>query len=114
MGQYGQTPIFDYREHSEPEPESKEHTPVFHGQNERNSDIKAEMMMDDLNEPPLFEELGIDVIAIKTRLIEVCKMTLRLDSHLFEYTDLTGPLIIVIAFGIFQMLNGKMHFGYIY
>eukprot|EP00831_Metopus_contortus_P015984 TRINITY_DN16655_c0_g1_i2.p1 TRINITY_DN16655_c0_g1~~TRINITY_DN16655_c0_g1_i2.p1 ORF type:complete len:261 (+),score=44.78 TRINITY_DN16655_c0_g1_i2:123-905(+) len=112
MGQFGQTPVYDYREHPEPEPE--EHSPVFQGQNERHSDIKAEMMMEDLNEPPLLEELGIDAIAIKNRLIEVCKMTMRLDSRLFEDTDLTGPLIIVIAFGIFLMLNGKLHFGYIY
>ena len=36
------------------------------------------------------------------------------DSHIMDDTDLAGPLLFCLAFGGLLLLQGKVHFGYIY
>uniref|UniRef100_A0A7N0VBP2 Protein YIP n=1 Tax=Kalanchoe fedtschenkoi TaxID=63787 RepID=A0A7N0VBP2_KALFE len=48
------------------------------------------------DELPLLEELGINT---------------RLNPHIHEDADLSGPFVLMMAFGLFQLLAGKIHFG---
>ena len=53
--------------------------------------------------------------------MQSCTLPLRLavsrhltPDHLMDDTDLAGPLVFVIVLGIFLLMSGKAHFGYIY
>lgn len=76
----------------------------------------------DENEPPLLEELGInlDHIWLKTKAV-VLPFKLRkhhadvLDPALIvQDADLAGPLALALALGAELLLSGKIQFGYIY
>eukprot|EP00797_Seminavis_robusta_P003720 Sro1236_g255110.2 (227) ;mRNA; f:14051-14731 len=74
------------------------------------------------NEPPLLEELGInlDHILSKTKAVilpfqRVQGNVIHLDpSVIVEDADLAGPLIFGLALGGELLMTGKLHFGYIY
>ncbi|GAB4856444.1 hypothetical protein Ancab_014359 [Ancistrocladus abbreviatus] len=65
-----------------------------------------------LDEPPLLEELEISPTLIwrKTRSL---LNPFRVNSALHEDPDLSGPFLYYVAFGIFQLLAGKVQFGVI-
>ncbi|ANQ09804.1 Uncharacterized protein PCOAH_00043860 [Plasmodium coatneyi] len=64
-------------------------------------------------ELPLLEELGINFDLISKRMKSVF-MFYKIDDTLFENSDLSGPLIIVLALGFILLLAGKASFSYIY
>ncbi|CAH1758582.1 686_t:CDS:2 [Entrophospora sp. SA101] len=66
------------------------------------------------NEPPLLEELGINFGHIKTKSLAVLNPLKTIDKHIMDDTDLAGPLIYCLIFGVSLLLTGKAHFGYIY
>lgn len=79
--------------------------------------------LDDLtNEPPLLEELGINVehIFMKTKAIVIPFRRFSKNSALVEPSmivedaDLAGPLAFALLLGGELMLAGKLQFGYIY
>ena len=65
------------------------------------------------NEPPLLEELGIDVDHIWKRIQSVVFFR-KIGEELINDLDMGGPLFIALALGILLMFAGKVHFGYIY
>ncbi|CCE65128.1 hypothetical protein TPHA_0J03080 [Tetrapisispora phaffii CBS 4417] len=69
------------------------------------------------HEPPLLEELGInfDHIVTKTKLVLIpVKSSNSISQEILNDSDLSGPLIFFLLFGLFLLLAGKVHFGYIY
>jgi hypothetical protein len=62
------------------------------------------------DEPPLLEELGVDPKQIYRRTIGVIH-PFRLEDSSDE--DLAGPLVFCLVMGAFNLLAGKLHFGYI-
>ena len=75
---------------------------------------------DDLeNEPPLLEELGINLqhIFIKTRavVLPLARFGHETQSVMHDDTDdLAGPLVFALALGGELLLTGKLQFSYIY
>ena len=65
------------------------------------------------NEPPLLEELGIDVDHIWKRIQSVVFFR-KIGEDLISDLDMGGPLFIALALGVLLMFAGKVHFGYIY
>jgi len=69
------------------------------------------------DEPPLLEELGINVhhIIAKSRAVifPISRKT-KEDEHLMDDTDLAGPLLFGLLLGGELLLSAKIHFGYIY
>lgn len=65
------------------------------------------------NEPPLLEELGINLDHIAQRMKSVV-LSYKLDHDLLIDCDMTGPLLIALCLGFCLLLRGKIHFGYIY
>ena len=65
------------------------------------------------NEPPLLEELGIDLDHIYKRILSVVFFR-RIGEDLVSDFDMGGPLFIALALGVLLMFAGKVHFGYIY
>ncbi|KAK4353643.1 hypothetical protein RND71_025837 [Anisodus tanguticus] len=64
------------------------------------------------NEPPLLEELGINTKQIYQKTLSILNpFIIKPDLH--EDGDLSGPFIFLMAFGLFQLLAGKIHFGII-
>ncbi|XP_015866504.1 uncharacterized protein LOC107404071 [Ziziphus jujuba] len=63
-------------------------------------------------EPPLLEELGINTKQIWTKTISILN-PFRINPDLHEDADLSGPFLFLLAFGLFQLLAGKIHFGII-
>jgi len=65
------------------------------------------------DEPPLLEELGVNIdhIIAKTKAV---MNPARIDEHLMDDTDMAGPLVFGLILGVSLMLTGKLHFGYIY
>jgi hypothetical protein len=62
------------------------------------------------DEPPLLEELGIDLSAIARKSAAV--LTHRLSSRaLDDGLDMGGALAWALALGALHLLSGKMHFG---
>jgi protein YIPF5/7 len=62
------------------------------------------------DEPPLLEELGIDLSAIARKSAAV--LTHRLSSRaLDDGLDMGGALAWALALGALHLLGGKMHFG---
>ncbi|KAF4659417.1 Protein yipf5 [Perkinsus chesapeaki] len=66
-----------------------------------------------VNDPPLLQELGIDLDAIAARIKSILFFR-GVSQNLMTDTDLGGPLLIAAAFGTMLVLAGKVHFGYIY
>jgi len=66
------------------------------------------------NEPPLLEELGINIEHIWEKTLAVLNPTKKSEANILNECDLAGPLVFCMAFGCFLMLAGKIHFGYIY
>lgn len=65
-------------------------------------------------EPPLMEELGIDLPQIYQTTLTVLDPSRPAATNLMDDPDLSGPLIFCLAFGSLLLLSGKIHFGYIY
>ncbi|KAL3838202.1 hypothetical protein ACJIZ3_022793 [Penstemon smallii] len=62
------------------------------------------------DEPPLLEELGINTKQIYQKTLSILN-PFRINHHLHEDGDLSGPFLFLMAFGLFQLLAGKLHFG---
>jgi len=78
--------------------------------------------MDLENEPPLLEELGVNLehILLKTKAVVMPSVRLTGNSALMdpalivEDADLAGPLAFCLLLGAELLFAGKIHFGYIY
>jgi len=66
------------------------------------------------DEPPLLEELGINFEHILKKTLSVLNPFSNVSKEVLEDDDLAGPLIFCVLFGIFLLMSGKVHFGYIY
>lgn len=69
------------------------------------------------HEPPLLEEIGInfDHIFTKTKIVLMPLISAQsVSQEVLTDSDLAGPLIFFLLFGLFLLLAGKVHFGYIY
>ena len=69
------------------------------------------------NEPPLMEELGVNIshISDKTHAALLPFSThAKNNPSLMESDDLFGPLFFALLLGGTLLLHGKLHFGYIY
>ncbi|KAK3698161.1 hypothetical protein QZH41_006982 [Actinostola sp. cb2023] len=66
------------------------------------------------DEPPLLEELGLNLDHVWQKTLSVLNPLKQTDSHIMDDTDLGGPFLFCLAFGGFLLFHGKVHFGYIY
>lgn len=66
------------------------------------------------DEPPLLEELGINFDQISQKTMAVLNPLRSTQANILHDSDLAGPLVFCLAFGIFLLLTGKVSFGYIY
>eukprot|EP00850_Spirogloea_muscicola_P016713 SM000138S00020 [mRNA] locus=s138:15970:17814:- [translate_table: standard] len=62
------------------------------------------------DEPPLLEELGINIPLIVRRVTSMLN-PMRLNVELHEDGDLSGPLLLCMLLGLCQLLAGKVYFG---
>lgn len=80
-----------------------------------NIDLKGAFTGYTEGDQPLLEELGIDFSAICSEskvIFEVFKRTTKCFSC--KTADSVGPLIFSLFYSFFLMINGKIHFGYVY
>eukprot|EP00344_Euplotes_crassus_P008210 CAMPEP_0197005042 /NCGR_PEP_ID=MMETSP1380-20130617/27369_1 /TAXON_ID=5936 /ORGANISM="Euplotes crassus, Strain CT5" /LENGTH=221 /DNA_ID=CAMNT_0042424033 /DNA_START=15 /DNA_END=680 /DNA_ORIENTATION=+ len=68
---------------------------------------------DPLNEPPLLEDLGINLMQIRRKVLSIISMR-KINPEIIEDADLAGPILIAIIFGTLLLLRGKIEFGRIY
>jgi hypothetical protein len=61
----------------------------------------------------LLEDLGIDLELIKQRTLSVLLMK-NCKQEFAIHSDMMGPVLLGFVLGILLLLNGKVHFGYIY
>lgn len=66
------------------------------------------------NEPPLLEELGINVEHIVTKAKLVMNPFASIAPTFAEEADMSGPVAFCLALGFFLSLSGKFQFGVIY
>lgn len=66
-----------------------------------------------LEEPPLLEDLGIDLGQIKRKVFSVIAMK-KSNKEILDDADLAGPLMIAVLLGVVLLFQGKVQFGYIY
>jgi len=66
------------------------------------------------DEPPLFEELGINFDHIYQKTIAVLNPWRTTDSAVINEVDLTGPFVNCMALGTAMLMVGKVQFGFIY
>lgn len=84
-----------------------------------NNDIASSYNpLDFENEPPLLEELGINIDHIKTKSLAVLfpmkYAKTKIDHEIMEDSDLAGPLAFALILATELLLAGKLQFGYIY
>lgn len=77
-------------------------------------DIRAAMTGSIPGDRPLMEELGIDLHTIKTESLLPVKVLQNAENIARASTDLTGPILILIMLTFTLVVQGKLHFGYIY
>ncbi|PRT55815.1 Protein transport protein yip1 [Wickerhamiella sorbophila] len=65
-------------------------------------------------EPPLLEELGVNFGHILQKTKSALNPFSAIDQNIMDDSDLAGPFLFFLLFGLFLLLNGKVHFGYIY
>lgn len=66
-------------------------------------------------EPPLLEELGINFQHIKSKTLAVLNpFNKNITPDIMADSDLAGPILFVLLFGMLLLLAGKVQFGYIY
>ena len=66
------------------------------------------------DEPPLLEELGINLPIIWKKTTHILLPTSRVNSMMMEDGDLCGPIAFLLALGSLLLLTGKVYFGVIY
>ncbi|XP_042426072.1 protein YIPF5-like [Zingiber officinale] len=64
------------------------------------------------DEPPLFEELGINTRQIWRKTVSILN-PIRLKPELHENTDLSGQFVFLMAFDLFQLLAGNSTLGWV-
>nr|KYP39873.1 Protein YIPF7 [Cajanus cajan] len=65
-------------------------------------------------EPPLLEELGINTKQIWQKTTSILNpVRVWNPNNLHDDADLSGPVLLLMSFGLFQLLAGKIHFGII-
>ena len=64
-----------------------------------------------LEEPPLLEDLGIDLWQIKRKIFSIISMK-KSNKEILNDADLAGPLMIAILLGTVLLFQGKVQFGY--
>ena len=87
-----------------------------HNDNNNNNNMNANCLPEDdyENEPPLLEELGINLPHIREKTLAVLNPMKPVDADLMSDTDMAGPLAFCLLLGMSLLLRGKVHFGYIY
>ncbi|WBY60106.1 protein transport protein YIP1 [Plasmodium yoelii yoelii] len=75
----------------------------FNKPNESITGNKNDQDEDDEEEPPLLEELGINFDLISKRMKSVFTFY-KIDHTLFENSDLSGPLLIILSLGFILLL----------
>ena len=63
------------------------------------------------DEPPILDELGIDVSGILRR--SKCVLVGRVGADSLKEVDMGGPLIFAASLAALHLLHGKLHFGVI-
>jgi len=76
-------------------------------------DIKGAFTGSSPGDRPLLEELSIDLNAIKSECLLPLKV-LRTPGEVQVSSDIAGPVIVLVMFTLSLVLQGKLHFGYIY
>ena len=66
------------------------------------------------DEPPLLEELGINVQAVIAKVRKVANPFSRVDSSFADDADMTGPICLCLLLGFLLTLQRKVLFGVIY
>lgn len=77
-------------------------------------DIKGALTGSIPGERTLLEELSIDLHTIKAESLLPFKILQKHYEEIKTSSDLTGPIIILLIFTFSLVLQGKIHFGYIY
>lgn len=66
-------------------------------------------------DPPLLDELGINLETIKQESLIIFQIFSRKPlAFNCKTADAIGPLIFSVFYSLFLLFNGKIHFGYIY
>lgn len=70
------------------------------------------------DEPPLLEELGVNLNHIRTKslavILPVRYAKQAIDKNLMDDTDMAGPIAFAILLALELLLAGRLQFGYIY
>ncbi|KAM7215235.1 hypothetical protein V8F06_009373 [Rhypophila decipiens] len=65
-------------------------------------------------EPPLLQELGINMSHVQAKTLAVLNPFGRIDQHLMDDSDLAGPILFCVLYGTALLLSGRVNFGFIY
>lgn len=80
----------------------------------RNSQLKDfQTSHEILEEPPLLEELGIDMRNVVKKLKTTTLLQKPLEDFM-EESDMTGPILLMTCLGMLLLLKRKISFGFIY
>jgi len=74
----------------------------------------VDMSADYENEPPLLEELGINIGAVVNKARTVANPFSKIDSSFADDADMTGPVVLGILLGFAHMFQKKVQFSVIY
>lgn len=69
--------------------------------------------IDEEDEPPLLEELGINPLNIKNKIISIL-MLQKIDKKSLEDSDMAGPFLVFMLFVFSLVLQKKFWFSYLY
>lgn len=76
--------------------------------------IKSALLGTLPTDPPLLKELGIDFTTIKKESNLIFKINGNINYDFIKNADITGPIIFILLYSFFLLINCKIHFGYVY
>ncbi|KAK2196722.1 Protein Yip1-4-like [Babesia duncani] len=74
---------------------------------------QQELQDDNVEDPPFFEELGVDVQDI-ARHVEMVMLFKWSHADRLSYGDITGPVAILLLLGVMLLITGRVAFSVIY
>lgn len=66
------------------------------------------------DEPPLLEELGINMQSVIAKTKQVANPFSKIDNSFADDADMTGPVLLILLLGFLLLLQRKIQFGVIY
>ena len=66
------------------------------------------------DDPPLLEDLDIDISKIKQKFMAILTQRGFAENNIATYDDMAGPILVAVMFAFCLLMKGRVQFGNVY